>query len=97
LLSSTDSVEGRVLAALSGEEDDDDDEHDEDAKSLCIKDWDATNVPRDRVFLFPGAVPSSGEDRSKVIFTEVAHCDGCQNRIRGTIQKCIDCFDYGTY
>ncbi|KAG7363578.1 NAD-dependent deacetylase [Nitzschia inconspicua] len=63
-------------------------------------DWtDVTNVPSDRVLLFPGALPSmtpsNGDATSdKMVYQEIAHCDGCTKRIDGVINKCIHCFDY---
>lgn len=66
-------------------------------------DWDFCKIPSCRVLLFPGAEPTrgsqygddGGEDNdSDVTFREIAHCDGCQGRIEGTIQKCVECFDY---
>ena len=66
-------------------------------------DWSFCTLPDERVVLFPGAEPSKGngygddgeEDaNSEVTFREIAHCDGCSKRIEGTIQKCVECFDY---
>ena len=74
---------GRLLAKLSKR----------DKALFDVDEWSETKVPRERVFLFPGA---QAVDDVDVEYREVAHCDGCQKRIRGVIQKCADCFDYGT-
>lgn len=66
-------------------------------------DWEFCKIPSSRVLLFPGAEPTRGsqygddgdeDNNSEVTFREIAHCDGCQARIEGTIQKCVECFDY---
>jgi hypothetical protein len=76
--------ERKVLAALSDED-----------ELYDAEDWKSTGVPRERVFLFPGAQASSGEAASSdPSYQEVAHCDGCSKRIVGTIRKCASCFDY---
>jgi NAD-dependent SIR2 family protein deacetylase len=63
------------------------------------EDWaDVTNVPPERVLLFPGALAAKkdGRDDSSdaVTYREVAHCDGCSKRIKGVIKKCTNCFDF---
>lgn len=73
--------EGKLLSCL---EDDD--------ELYCSQEWDSLTVPKDRVFLFPGA--SRGDDISEYSYREIAHCDGCSNLIRGTVHKCRSCFDY---
>jgi hypothetical protein len=78
-----DAYGGRLLTTvLKGE----DDEYDAD-------DWSTLSVPPERVLLFPGAVASK-DDTSDLTFREIAHCDGCSKRIRGTVRKCVACFDY---
>lgn len=111
---------GRLLATLP-----DDDEE------FSSRDWKAaTNVPFDRVFLFPGAqtTPCNNNNNNnstmtttlndvtynnnnnnskhsdditnkyktfeEPLYREVVYCDGCGERIVGTIQKCVTCFDY---
>jgi len=54
---------------------------------------------KNRILLFPGAIIddeySIGKNQSDVVScTEVAHCDGCQDIIKGNIMKCVDCFDF---
>ena len=57
--------------------------------------WSSVQVPKERVFLFPGAqAPPPTGIAEEVAFREIAHCDGCTKRIEGIIQKCIVCFDY---
>lgn len=55
-----------------------------------------SSIPRDRIFLFPGALaPIDNEDDASVLtYREVAHCDCCSLRIQGTIHKCAACFDF---
>jgi hypothetical protein len=56
----------------------------------------------ERVFLFPGAqTPPTkddknlgGKDLEEPMYREVVYCDGCSEKIIGTIQKCVMCFDY---
>jgi hypothetical protein len=72
---------------------------DGDGGTFAWKDWSSVKVPRERVFLFPGAVPpatgsNDGDDSSEITYREVAHCDGCSERIEGTIHKCMSCFDF---
>lgn len=55
--------------------------------------WSAVGVPPERVFLFPGSEAPTGV-KEEIAFREIAHCDGCSKRIKGTIQKCIECFDF---
>jgi NAD-dependent SIR2 family protein deacetylase len=60
-----------------------------------LAEWDSVRVPKDRVFLFPGAQPPAIDDEaSEIEYKEVAHCDGCSKRIKGMIKKCSICFDY---
>jgi hypothetical protein len=75
--------DGKLLAAL----DEEDDHYDMD-------DWRSCKVPKERLFLFPGAQPPSNDDESVLTYREVAQCDGCSVRIDGTIHKCVECFDY---
>ena len=56
--------------------------------------WSEAHVPRDRVFLFPGAQSCNGDDASKVSYHEIANCDACSKRIHGKIRKCLACFDF---
>jgi hypothetical protein len=58
------------------------------------QDWSSVQVPHERVFLFPGAIPPAGSNDDDITYREIAHCDGCSQRIQGTIHKCICCFDY---
>jgi hypothetical protein len=58
------------------------------------EDWESLAVPPERVLLFPGAQASHGDSTEELTSREIAHCDGCSKRIKGTIQKCIACFDY---
>jgi hypothetical protein len=67
---------------------------DEDASSFDASDWIGVDVPKERVFLFPGALAPAEACAEEVSYQEVAHCDGCAKRIEGTIQKCVACFDY---
>jgi len=85
---------GELLATILDNHDDDDDEDGEDDSSYCAGDWVGVEVPRDRVFLFPGAQAPAEVGAEEVSYQEVAHCDGCSKRIVGTIQKCVSCFDY---
>jgi hypothetical protein len=76
--------DGKVLAELSDED-----------ELYDLDDWKSVGVPPERVFLFPGAQASSGENASsELTYQEIAHCDGCSERIVGTIRKCVACFDY---
>jgi NAD-dependent SIR2 family protein deacetylase len=72
---------GKLLSCLE----DDDELYD-------IGEWDSLTLPKDRVFLFPGA--SRGDDISEYSYREIAHCDGCAKQITGTVRKCVQCFDY---
>jgi len=58
------------------------------------EDWESLTVPPERVLLFPGAQASHSDSTEELTYREIAHCDGCSKRIRGTIKKCIACFDY---
>jgi NAD-dependent SIR2 family protein deacetylase len=73
--------EGKLLSAL------------EDDEIFSTKDWQSTSIPRDRILLFPGAMHKADDD-DDLEYTEVAHCDGCQKEITGTVRKCVQCFDY---
>jgi hypothetical protein len=87
------------------EEDDDDDDED---SPYNAQDWASITVPKNRVFLFPGATPHNDLALSSTSsqqqhgdstaesprFCEIAHCDACSKRIVGMIQKCVTCFDY---
>lgn len=101
------TVRKRDSAKLGKEEDEEDsDSEDDDSADLEAHkagDWSFCHLPDERIVLFPGAEPSKGngygddceEDaNSEVTFREIAHCDGCSKRIVGTIQKCVECFDY---
>ena len=97
-------------SAHNDEDEDDNNDHnnsDDDSvqppEMFKAEDWSFCKVPEERVVLFPGAEPSAGtgygddgmeDDNSEMTFREIAHCDGCAKRIEGTIQKCVDCFDY---
>jgi Zinc finger, ZZ type len=82
------------------EEDVDDDSIELEAHKAEL--WKFCAVPPERVVLFPGAEPTSGngygddgeDDNSELTFREIAHCDGCAKRIEKTIYKCNACFDY---
>lgn len=78
-------AKGKLLAALA-----DDDAH------YSKDDWKTTsNIPPERIFLFPGAeAPSKDDDASELTYREIAQCDGCSERIVGTIHKCTTCFDF---
>ena len=67
---------------------------DEDGSSYNAVDWIGVDVPKERVFLFPGALAPAEAGAEEVSYQEVAQCDGCSKRIEGTIQKCVTCFDY---
>lgn len=75
------SDEGKLLAVLE-----------EDDSVFSVEDWQATTIPHNRILLFPGAMRKSDDD--DLTYTEVAHCDGCEEEIVGQIYKCIHCFDY---
>lgn len=51
-----------------------------------------SGVPSERVLLFPGALPIA--ESPDQVYCEVAHCDECSKQIKGTIYKCLTCFDY---
>ena len=74
---------GRLLTTVL---DDEDEDHSSD-------DWSIVTVPPERVLLFHGALASKN-DTSELTYREIAHCDGCSKQIRGTIHKCMACFDY---
>lgn len=74
-------VEGQILSSL------------DDHNSTENK-WQTTSIPHDRILLFPGALASTGETNEGSSYVEVAHCDGCNEKIVGTIRKCIQCFDF---
>lgn len=78
---SEESEEGKLLSCL---EDDD--------ELYSAEEWDGLTLPKDRVFLFPGA--SRSDDISEYSYREIAHCDGCAEQISGTVRKCVQCFDY---
>ena len=71
-----------ALAAMNG-----------DNTNYSQLDWQTTSIPHDRILLFPGAIASTG-DTTNETYIEVAHCDGCNNKITETIYKCTQCFDY---
>lgn len=73
--------EGKLLSCLA-----------QDDELYCAEEWDSLTLPKDRVFLFPGA--SRGDDISEYSYREIATCDGCSELIRGTVRKCVQCFDY---
>ena len=73
--------EGKLLSCLQ-----------EDDELYNVEEWDSLTLPKDRVFLFPGA--SRRDDISEYSYREIAHCDGCSNQISGTVRKCVQCFDY---
>jgi hypothetical protein len=73
--------EGKLLSCIKEED-----------KLYSANDWSLLAMPKDRVFLFPGA--SRGDDSSEYTYREIAQCDGCSDQISGTIRKCIQCFDY---
>jgi NAD-dependent SIR2 family protein deacetylase len=75
------SEEGKLLAVLQ-----------EDDSIFSVEDWQSTTIPHDRILLFPGAMHKCDDD--DLTYTEVAHCDGCEEEIVGQIYKCIQCFDY---
>jgi len=75
------SVEGQLLAAL---EDDNISSHD---------DWQTTSIPHQRILLFPGVIAPTG-GQGEATYIEVAHCNGCKERITGKIRKCSQCFDF---
>lgn len=58
------------------------------------------HLPPERVFLFPGAQPPTAPstrgagDDDACSYHEIAHCDGCSDRIEGAIFKCATCFDF---
>lgn len=72
---------GKLLAALQENDD-----------IFSPEDWVSTCIPKDRVLLFPGAMQDNNTD--DLTYTEVAHCDGCEQEIKGNIHKCVQCFDY---
>ena len=79
---SEEKAEGKLLACLK-----------EDDELYNANDWSSVALPKDRVFLFPGA--SRGDDSSsEYSYREIAHCDGCSGEISGTIRTCVQCFDY---
>jgi Zinc finger, ZZ type len=78
---SEENVEGKLLSCLK-----------EDDELYNADDWSSVALPKDRVFLFPGA--SRGDDSSEYSYREIAHCDGCSGQISGMIRKCAQCFDY---
>lgn len=69
-------------------------ENDDDESSYNGDEWIGVDVPKERVFLFPGALAPAESDAEEVSYQEVAHCDGCAKRIQGAIHKCVTCFDY---
>ena len=81
-------------AKLLKEDRGDDDDNDETGAAP----WREITVPRDRVLLFPGAIPEAGhaEADDEIPYREVAHCDGCAKEIPygKRIFKCLECFDY---
>jgi NAD-dependent SIR2 family protein deacetylase len=67
--------------------------------------WRGITVPRERVLLFPGALPTvvsaamatnTGEATPTASYQTIAHCDGCSKLIPSgrPIFKCSRCFDY---
>jgi len=75
------SDEGKLLSTLSKDDD-----------VFLVDDWQSTNIPHNRILLFPGAMSTKDDD--DLTYTEVAHCDGCEQEIAGAIHKCVQCFDY---
>jgi len=85
---------GELLSVVLENHTKNEDEDGEDDSSYCADDWVGVEVPKERVFLFPGAQAPAEVGAEEVSYQEVAHCDGCSKRIVGTIQKCVSCFDY---
>lgn len=75
---------GRLLSTVLKGED----------NEYSAEDWESLTVPPERVLLFPGAQAAYGDGAEEPTYREIAHCDGCSKRIKGTIQKCVACFDY---
>lgn len=67
-------------------------------ESTHSNEWSSVAVPKDRVILFPGALPSAAptSEEPQEVYHEVAHCDGCSQEIpQGKpIYKCAKCFDF---
>jgi len=84
----TDSDRGELLATVLKESN-----NYEDDSSYDAADWGGVQVPEERVFLFPGALAPT-DAAEEISYREIAHCDNCDCRIAGTIQKCVSCFDY---
>jgi hypothetical protein len=78
---SEETEEGKLLSCIQEED-----------ELYSANDWSSLAMPKDRVFLFPGA--SRGDDSSEYTYREIAQCDGCSDQISGTIRKCVQCFDY---
>lgn len=90
---------GELLATVlenrdENKDDDDDGDDGQDDSSYCAGDWIGVEVPKERVFLFPGAQAPAEIGAEEASYQEIAHCDGCSHRIAGTIHKCVTCFDY---
>ena len=101
---------GRLLSSLLERENNDSvtcDDTDNKDHGYDIEEWrESIAVPPERVLLFPGALAAANTEGSnttgtddeggggELTYREIAHCDGCSKRIRGTIQKCAMCFDY---
>ena len=75
------------LAALKSDDDE-----------FRVNEWKSTVVPRERVFLFPGAQPPTtlddNEPAEDAVYCEIAHCDGCSLLVESVVHKCKECFDY---
>ena len=46
-----------------------------------------------RTFLFRGATYDK-DDEMVLASIEIVHCDGCGIKIKGTVMKCKNCFDF---
>jgi len=98
LLGFCDDVTRALVKVMTGKADEENEKGkllsclEDDDELYCAEEWDSLTLPKDRVFLFPGA--SRGDDISEYSYREIAHCDGCSDQISGTVRKCVQCFDY---
>eukprot|EP00548_Thalassiothrix_antarctica_P011315 CAMPEP_0194152266 /NCGR_PEP_ID=MMETSP0152-20130528/51629_1 /TAXON_ID=1049557 /ORGANISM="Thalassiothrix antarctica, Strain L6-D1" /LENGTH=493 /DNA_ID=CAMNT_0038856653 /DNA_START=106 /DNA_END=1584 /DNA_ORIENTATION=- len=74
------NIEGQLLSDVLEKK-----ERNTTTAAVC---WETTTIPNRRVLLFPGVSVPDEEPDETTTYIEVAHCDGCQEKISSKIWKC---------